>query len=161
MKRMRHAHLWFSTFPLHALPERLGEHLRELHEEVRPDLIVLDAPGLEPLVPHIATILKSIALDLSVAVLCTARVGRAVDRRADHQPCLADLRNEDYEAVADTVLLLHRDDYYHPDSAEKGLARVRVARSPWAMPGEVRLRFLGEYAAFEEIGQGGDAADAG
>ena len=70
---------------------------------------------------------KRMAKELKVPVLCLAQLSRAGATGA--APTLTDLRGSGgIEEVADTVLLLHRPDYYDP-ADRPGLIEVHVAKA--------------------------------
>jgi replicative DNA helicase len=70
---------------------------------------------------------KRLAKELKVPVLCLAQLSRAGATGA--APTLTDLRGSGgIEEVADTVLLLHRPDYYDP-ADRPGLIEVHVAKA--------------------------------
>ena len=64
--------------------------------------------------------LKTMALELGVPVIAAAQLSRAVEQRVDKKPQLSDLRESGaIEQDADAVLMLHREDYYDPDTDRK------------------------------------------
>lgn len=61
--------------------------------------------------------LKAMSIDLDIPVLCACQINRKSEDRIDKRPELSDLRDSGYlEADADSVLLLHREDYYMGDT---------------------------------------------
>src|SRR5215212_2343373 len=78
--------------------------------------------------------LKVLARDLDVPVLAIAQLSRAVEARHDKRPLLSDLRDSGaIEQDADMVMFLNRDEYYNPESEDKG-----IAESSWANTGTGR-----------------------
>lgn len=64
--------------------------------------------------------LKQLAMELNVAVLTAAQLGRQADERRDHRPMLSDLRESgDIEQDADVIALLRRPGYYREKEAAK------------------------------------------
>jgi len=49
---------------------------------------------------------------------------------------------------SDFVCFIYRDDAYHPDSAEKGVAEIIVAKHRNGPTGKVRLAFLEHLTRF-------------
>ncbi|MFB8281170.1 DnaB-like helicase C-terminal domain-containing protein [Nocardia colli] len=73
--------------------------------------------------------LKLLALELDIAVIVTAELGRGVEARTDKRPTIGDLRDSDTIAqVADNVLLIHRPDSYDPDHPRGGEADLILAK---------------------------------
>lgn len=78
---------------------------------------------------EVAAACKRIAGDLDVPVVALSQLSRAVGTRQDKWPVLSDLRESgDIEQKADVVAMIHRDDYYNPDSPQKGMVGIRFAK---------------------------------
>ena len=75
--------------------------------------------------------LKRIAEELNVPVLLLCQIGRACEKRKDHRPILKDFRDSKALVdLADVVIFLYRDDYYHEKSEKAGKAELIVAKHP-------------------------------
>jgi replicative DNA helicase len=65
---------------------------------------------------------------------------------------LSDLRESGaIEQDADLVLMIYRDEYYNPDSEEKGIAEVNLAKHRNGPTDRVKLTFMGTYAKFGNL----------
>jgi replicative DNA helicase len=100
----------------------------------------------------ISRALKMLARDLEVPIICVSQLNRSPDARNDKRPMLSDLRESGaIEQDADLVLMIYRDDYYNPDSEEKGVAEVLVAKNRHGPTDRVKLTFRGSYAKFDNL----------
>ncbi|GIU85940.1 MAG: hypothetical protein KatS3mg009_0455 [Acidimicrobiia bacterium] len=55
------------------------------------------------------------------------------------------------EQDADVVLFIYRDDYYYPDSEQRGMAEIIVAKHRNGPVGSTRLAFLEQYTKFANL----------
>jgi len=101
---------------------------------------------------------KAMARELSIPVVTISQLSRAVEQREDHRPRMSDLRESGaIEQDADMILLIYRDEYYHPEREEsKGKAEIIVAKNRNGPVGSVDLAFIGEYMRFENLAQSQD-----
>ena len=100
-------------------------------------------------VSDISRMLKIMAKELQVPVLCLSQLSRANEKRDDKRPMLSDLRESGaIEQDADIVLFLYRDDYYNSDSEKRNVAECILAKNRHGETGKVELRWMPEYTAF-------------
>ena len=100
-------------------------------------------------VSDISRMLKIMAKELQVPVLCLSQLSRANEKRDDKRPMLSDLRESGaIEQDADIVLFLYRDDYYNEDSEKHNSAECIVAKNRHCETGKVELRWMPEYTTF-------------
>ncbi len=100
-------------------------------------------------VSDISRMLKIMAKELQVPVLCLSQLSRANEKRDDKRPMLSDLRESGaIEQDADIVLFLYRDDYYNEDSEKHNIAECIVAKNRYGETGKVELRWMPEYTTF-------------
>ena len=99
--------------------------------------------------------LKSLAKEIDCPVVALSQLSRAPDARADKKPVLSDLRESGaIEQDADIVMLLYRDDYYHPESEEKGITEVIIAKHRNGPVGSVKLLYKPEFTKFVSLDMG-------
>lgn len=103
-------------------------------------------------VADISRMLKIMAKDLQVPVLCLSQLSRANEKREDKRPMLSDLRESGaIEQDADIVMFLYRDDYYNEDSEKRNIAECIVAKNRHGETGKVELRWMPDYTAFSTL----------
>jgi replicative DNA helicase len=96
--------------------------------------------------------LKVLARDLNIPVLAVAQLSRAVEQRHDKRPLLSDLRDSgSIEQDADMVMFLYRDEYYNPDSDDKGIAEIIIGKHRNGPTGKVQLAWLEQYTKFASL----------
>lgn len=106
----------------------------------------------QQVVSDISRMMKIMAKELQVPVLCLSQLSRANEKRDDKRPMLSDLRESGaIEQDADIVLFLYRDDYYNEDSEKHNIAECIVAKNRHGETGKVELRWLPEYTTFGTI----------
>ena len=103
-------------------------------------------------ISEISRSLKILAKEINVPVIALSQLSRAAEQRPDHRPLLSDLRESgSIEQDADIVTFLYRDDYYNPDSENKNIAEVIIAKNRSGSTGTVELLWLGSYTKFANI----------
>ena len=106
----------------------------------------------QQVVSDISRMLKIMAKELNVPVICLSQLSRASEKRDDKRPMLSDLRESGaIEQDADIVLFLYRDDYYNEDSEKHNIAECIVAKNRHGETGKVELRWMPEYTQFSTL----------
>ncbi len=99
-------------------------------------------------ISEISRMLKNLARELNIPIICPSQLSRKVEDRAGHRPMLSDLRESgSIEQDADVVMLLFRREYY--DAYDKpGQAEVIIGKNRHGGIGSVNLTFRKEFAQF-------------
>ena len=106
----------------------------------------------QQVVSEMSRMLKIMAKELDVPVLCLSQLSRANEKREDKRPQLSDLRESGaIEQDADVVMFLYRDGYYNEDADDPNLAECIVAKNRHGETGKTNLQWVPEYTMFATI----------
>ena len=103
-------------------------------------------------VASISRALKVMSKELNVPVIALSQLNRANEGRRDKRPTLSDIRESGaIEQDADMVMLIHRDDYYNPESPDKNMAEIIIAKHRTGETGTFKLGWQGKYTRFVNL----------
>ncbi len=106
----------------------------------------------QQVVSDISRMLKLMAKELDVPVICLSQLSRANEKRDDKHPMLSDLRESGaIEQDADIVLFLFREDYYNKDTDKHNIAECIVAKNRHGETGTVELKWTPEFTTFSTL----------
>lgn len=99
-------------------------------------------------ISEISRMLKTLARELNIPIICASQLSRKVEDRAGHRPMMSDLRESgSIEQDADIVVFLLRREYYDPND-KPGMAEVIVGKNRHGGIGSVHLTFVKELVQF-------------
>lgn len=96
--------------------------------------------------------LKGLARELNVPIIALSQLSRAVESRTNKRPIMSDLRESGgIEQEADLIIMLYRDEYYNPETTDRAIAEVIIAKHRNGPTGVVKLLFDAEFARFRNL----------
>ena len=100
-------------------------------------------------VSEISRMLKNLARELNIPILCLSQLSRKVEERQGHRPMMSDLRESgSLEQDSDLVLFLLRREYYDPYD-KPGQAELIVAKNRHGNIGTINLTFRKDLTKFD------------
>lgn len=143
---------------------------RRLKAQYNIDMVIIDYLQLmtakdgkgggnrEQEISTISRSIKEIAKELNVPIIALSQLSRSVEQRGgDKRPQLSDLRESGaIEQDADIVSFIYRPEYYGFTQDENGnsnqdVGEIIIAKHRNGSLDRVRLRFVGQYARFENF----------
>lgn len=131
----------------------LSNKARRMKEERGLDLIILDYLQLiqgdmvedamcnqQQDFSDIFSSLKSVARELNVPIIVLSQLPRSVEQRPTKRPKLDDLRVfGNLELEADIIMFMYREDFYFPETENKNITEINVAKNLRGSLGTVNL----------------------
>lgn len=109
-------------------------------------------------ISSISRSIKEIAKELNVPIIALSQLSRSVEQRGgDKRPVLSDLRESGaIEQDADIVSFIYRPEYYgflqdEDGNSNAGVGEIIIAKHRNGALENVRLRFVKEYARFDNL----------
>nr|VFK58962.1 MAG: primary replicative DNA helicase [Candidatus Kentron sp. UNK]VFK68648.1 MAG: primary replicative DNA helicase [Candidatus Kentron sp. UNK] len=158
VSRLNEAALFIDDTPA-MTPMDLRTRARRLKREHALGLLIVDylqlmqAGGKENRATELAEIsrnLKALARELDIPVIALSQLNRLLETRPNKRPIMSDLRESGaIEQDADLILMIYRDEVYHEDSHDKGIAEIDIVKHRNGATGRILLTFLGQFTRFE------------
>ncbi len=99
-------------------------------------------------IAEISRMLKNLARELNIPVLCLSQLSRKVEERPGHRPMMSDLRESgSIEQDSDIVMFMLRREYYDPMD-KPGMAELIIAKNRHGGIGNVNLTYRKEFVQF-------------
>jgi replicative DNA helicase len=105
-------------------------------------------------ISDISRSLKSLARELQIPVIACSQLSREPEKRTDHRPQLADLRESGaLEQDADLVLFIYRERMYNDNLADdkRNIAEILIGKHRNGPVGKVELLFVDEQTKFVNL----------
>lgn len=99
-------------------------------------------------ISEISRMLKNLARELNIPILCLSQLSRKVEERQGHRPMMSDLRESgSIEQDSDIVMFMLRREYYDPMD-KPGMAEIIIAKNRHGGIGTVNLTYRKEIVQF-------------
>jgi len=103
-------------------------------------------------ISEISRSLKQLARELNIPVIALSQLNRAVESRSPQIPKLSDLRESgSIEQDADVVMFLYREDREKPDTPNKNIVEVHIAKHRNGPVGRMSLYFEETSTTFKSL----------
>ena len=103
-------------------------------------------------ISEISRSLKILAKELDIPIIALSQLSRSVESRQVKKPMLSDLRESgSLEQDADIVMFLYREDYYNPETENKNITDVIIAKNRNGPTGTIPVYFHKEYVRFQDL----------
>ncbi len=113
-------------------------------------------------ISEISRMMKTLARELNLPIICLSQLSRKVEERQGHRPMMSDLRESgSIEQDSDIVMFLLRREYYDPYD-KPGMAELIIAKNRHGGVGSVNLSYrkeLAQFANYSPMNSGSSSAD--
>ena len=110
-----------------------------------------DSSQLAKISNRLARLCRSTGVNLFE--LC--QLSRGVESRTNKRPTMGDLKQTSaLEQDADKIIMLYRDEYYNPESPDRGIVELIFAKHRDGPTGTVKLLFEPQFSRFSNLAKG-------
>ncbi len=131
------------------------QHKNELGLVVIDYLQLMDGPKSESRDEELSKVvvqLKEMAKVLQVPVIVLSQLDRTIEHRQDKRPMLSDIREtQSLESHADVVTMIYRDEYYVPETEDRGITELITCKHRNGPLGTVKLLYEPQFTRFRNL----------
>jgi replicative DNA helicase len=111
-----------------------------------------DGPNRVQELSTITRQLKQMARELNCPIIALSQLSRGVESRTNKRPLMSDLRESGaIEQDSDLIMMLYREEYYEPDTPDRGIAEVNITKHRNGPTGTVKLLFEPQFTRFRNL----------
>ena len=115
----------------------------------------LSVSGISRREEHLLNLIKSLKLmaeNLNVPVIVISQLNKDVEKRFNKRPILSDIRGFDpLEIYSDIITMIYRDEYYDPETEDRGIAELITCKHRNGPLGTVKLLFEPQYTRYRNL----------
>ena len=113
--------------------------------QLRPDVNKTEAIG------EVTRALKIMSRELDCCVILLSQLNRGLENRPNKRPVMSDLRDSGaIEQDADQIIFLYRDEVYKPDTDQKGICEIDLAKYRNGETGVTKVYFEGHFQRYKD-----------
>ena len=115
-------------------------------------LPISDVSNREEYLLKLAKSLKRMAEELNVPVIIISQLSKDVEKRRNKRPMLSDIRDfEPLEVYSDIITMIYRDEYYNPETEDRGIAEMITCKHRNGPLGTVKLLFEPQFTRYRNL----------
>ena len=96
--------------------------------------------------------LKNLAINLDVPLILNTQLSRDVEWRENKRPVIRDIPGTDgLINNTDIIMMIYRDEFYDPESEDRGLAEISIHKNTNGPLGTIRLLFEPQFTRFRNL----------
>jgi len=165
MNKLKEAQIFIDDTPALSPTELRSRARRLAREHGQLGMIMVDylqlmrvagaSEGRTAEISEISRSLKAIAKEFKCPMVALSQLNRSLEQRPNKRPVNSDLRESGaIEQDADVIMFIYRDEVYHEDSPDKGVAEIIIGKQRNGPIGTCRLAFQGQFTRFENLARG-------
>ena len=103
-------------------------------------------------ISRITRSLKLLSMELDIPIISLSQLNRSLEKREDKRPVLSDLRDSgSIEQDADLIIFIYREEIYNRYTKNKNMGEIIIAKHRNGDIGNLKLKFVGKFAKFENL----------